>query len=77
VVLSGSRSFRRVLPNMFLEKLFLSKKYRSRSCFDEAIICGFTKTAPLPLEEPFRRSCAKHPLKEIYQYNGKILVDLF
>ena len=49
---TGSSSSRGALPNVFLEKLFFSKKQRSRSRFDEATICGFTKTASAPLEEP-------------------------
>ena len=47
------------LPNIFLKKLFLSKKQMSWSCFGEATNYDLSKTA---LEELFLRSRAKHLL---------------
>ena len=65
---SGSGSSRWVLSNVFLEEPFFSKKQRSRSHFGGATNCGSSKTALTPLEEPLRRSRAKHPLRRKGSY---------
>jgi len=65
---SGSGSSIGALANIFVEKPFLSKKQRSRSHFGEATICGFTKTAPAPLEEPLVRCPAKQALNVPFSY---------
>jgi hypothetical protein len=67
---SGSASSRGVLPNVFLEKLFLSKRRRSQSRFDEIINYVFSKTILTSLQESLMKNRGKHPLKSaklVYQ----------
>jgi len=64
-LLSGSGSSRGALPNVFVEKSFLSKKQRSWSRFSEATNYGFSKMVLAPLEEPLVRSPAKQALRSV------------